>query len=151
MRQGNADEAVELLRSSGGAVRLVDPDDQVAMAAVRAEMVERAVDIAEAAQEAEAVRAMQLLEQHRLLCAHREGPYGVSGWNRQVVHHLAESAGVAHLDEWYAGRPVLITANDRGLGLSNGDLGRHGAGRRRPAARDRAGRRGASIASRPRG
>ena len=27
------------------------------------------------------------------------------------------------LDEWYAGRPVLITANDRGPGLSNGDLG----------------------------
>ncbi len=67
--------------------------------------------------------ASELLERHRLLCAHREGPYGVSGWNRQVVHHLAESAGVAHLDEWYAGRPVLITANDRGLGLSNGDLG----------------------------
>jgi exodeoxyribonuclease V alpha subunit len=85
--------------------------------------VSRAVDIAEAAQEGWAARAAELLEQHRLLCAHREGPHGVSGWNRQVVHHLTESAGVAHLDEWYAGRPVLITANDRGLGLSNGDLG----------------------------
>ena len=123
MRQGDADAAVQLLGSSGDAVRLVDPEDQTAMAAVRAEVVGRAVDIAEAAQEAQALRATELLEEHRLLCAHREGPYGVSGWNRQVTHHLAESAGVAHLDEWYAGRPVLITANDRGLGLSNGDLG----------------------------
>ena len=123
IRAGDADAAVALLGSSGDAVRLVDPEDRVAMAAVRADVVDRAVEIAAAAQEAEAGRATELLERHRLLCAHREGPFGVSGWNRQVVHHLAESAGVAHLDEWYAGRPVLITANDRGLGLSNGDLG----------------------------
>lgn len=123
MRESNVEEAVALLRSTGGAVRLVDPEDRVAMTAVRAAVVGRAVEIAEAAQESRVDIATALLEEHRLLCAHREGPYGVSGWNRQVIHHLAESAGVAHLDEWYAGRPVLITANDRGLGLSNGDLG----------------------------
>jgi exodeoxyribonuclease V alpha subunit len=123
MRQGDADATLSLLASSEASVRLVDPEDRTAMAEVRAEVVGRAVEIAEAAQEAQADRATGLLEEHRLLCAHREGPYGVAGWNRQVVHHLAESAGVAHLDEWYAGRPVLITANDRGLGLSNGDLG----------------------------
>jgi len=26
-------------------------------------------------------------------------------------------------DEWYSGRPVLITANDKGQRLSNGDMG----------------------------
>ncbi len=123
IRAGDADAAVALLGSSGDAVRLVDPGDRAATAAVRSDVVDRAVEIAAAAQGADAGVAAELLERHRLLCAHREGPYGVSGWNRQVVHHLAESAGVAHLDEWYAGRPVLITANDRGLGLSNGDLG----------------------------
>ncbi len=123
IRAGDADEAVALLGSAADAVRLVDPEDRAATAAVRTEVVGRAVDIAAAAQEADADVATELLERHRLLCAHREGPYGVSGWNRQVVHHLGDSAGVAHLDEWYAGRPVLITANDRGLGLSNGDLG----------------------------
>ena len=123
MRAGRAEDALMLLRSSGQALRLVDPGDRAATAAVRAEVVGRAVEISEAAQEGHAAGAATLLEEHRLLCAHREGPYGVAGWNRQVVHHLTESAGVAHLDEWYAGRPVLITANDRGLGLSNGDLG----------------------------
>ncbi len=122
IRAGDPDAAVALLGSSP-AVRLVDPEDRAATVAVRDEVVGRAVEIADAAQQTAAGRATELLEQHRLLCAHREGPFGVSGWNRQVVHHLAESAGVAHLDEWYAGRPVLITANDRGLGLSNGDLG----------------------------
>jgi exodeoxyribonuclease V alpha subunit len=123
MRESDIDETLALLGSTNDAVRLVDPADRVATDAVRDGVVGRAVAIADAAQDSETEVATSLLEEHRLLCAHREGPYGVAGWNRQVVHHLAESAGVAHLDEWYAGRPVLITANDRGLGLSNGDLG----------------------------
>ncbi len=123
MRESRVEEALALLRSPNEAVRLVDPDDREATATVRAAVVSRAVDIADAAQESQTEAATALLEEHRLLCAHREGQFGVAGWNRQVVHHLAESAGVAHLEEWYAGRPVLITANDRGLGLSNGDLG----------------------------
>ena len=28
---------------------------------------------------------------HRLLCAHREGPYGVSGWNRQVEQQVGRA------------------------------------------------------------
>jgi exodeoxyribonuclease V alpha subunit len=47
----------------------------------------------------------------------------VSGWNRQVEHLVADATGASLYDEWYAGRPVLVTANDRGLGLYNGDLG----------------------------
>ena len=123
MRESEVGAAVALLLAGHPAVRLVDPADRPATDAVRATVVGRAVAIADAAQESRTEAATALLEEHRLLCAHREGPYGVAGWNRQVVHDLAESAGVAHLDEWYAGRPVLITANDRGLGLSNGDLG----------------------------
>ena len=39
------------------------------------------------------------------------------------MHLLAEATGVTHYEDWYAGRQVLITANDRGLGISNGDIG----------------------------
>ena len=31
--------------------------------------------------------------------------------------------GVAHYDEWYAGRPILVTANDYDQLLNNGDMG----------------------------
>ena len=51
------------------------------------------------------------------------GPYGVNGWNRQVERLLAAAPVVTHYDEWYAGRPVLVTANDYGPGLYNGDIG----------------------------
>jgi exodeoxyribonuclease V alpha subunit len=40
-----------------------------------------------------------------------------------VERLVAERTGITHYEEWYSGRPVLITANDRGLRLSNGDLG----------------------------
>ncbi len=38
--------------------------------------------------------ALEALARHRLLCAHREGPYGVSGWNRTVEQLVGERLGV---------------------------------------------------------
>jgi exodeoxyribonuclease V alpha subunit len=67
--------------------------------------------------------ALQTLGEHRLLCAHRRGPYGVRFWNRQVERWLAEDTGEPIWSEWYAGRPMLVTSNDYGLKLYNGDTG----------------------------
>ena len=62
-------------------------------------------------------------EAHRLLCAHREGPFGVTWWNRHVEHLLMEATHQEWWDEWYAGRPFIVNANDQGLRLWNGDTG----------------------------
>ena len=71
--------------------------------------------------------AVAALDRHRLLCAHREGPHGAAYWNRQVERWLGEAdrraGGPGVGPEWYAGRPLLVTANDYGLGLYNGDTG----------------------------
>jgi exodeoxyribonuclease V alpha subunit len=56
-----------------------------------------------------------------VLCAHRDGAYGVSHWNLRVERLLGEAAGLDRLDEWYPGRPVVVNSNDRGLNLWNGD------------------------------
>ncbi|MDF2584929.1 MAG: exodeoxyribonuclease subunit alpha, partial [Mycobacterium sp.] len=61
--------------------------------------------------------------EHRLLCAHRRGPFGVAHWNRQVERWLTEATGEPLWSTWYAGRPILVTANDYGLKLYNGDTG----------------------------
>ena len=58
-----------------------------------------------------------------MLCAHRTGPYGVTQWNRQIERWLSEQTEVPLWSSWYVGRPVLVTANDYGLGLYNGDTG----------------------------
>ena len=36
---------------------------------------------------------------------------------------MSEVTGVVHYQEWYPGRPVLVTANDHVLGVYNGDIG----------------------------
>ncbi len=44
-------------------------------------------------------------------------------WNHQVERWLTDATGEPLWTQWYAGRPVLVTANDYGLGLYNGDTG----------------------------
>lgn len=59
----------------------------------------------------------------QLLCALRRGPWGVEGLNASIAGWLHEASLIPGLDGWYAGRPVLVTRNDYGLGLMNGDIG----------------------------
>jgi exodeoxyribonuclease V alpha subunit len=69
------------------------------------------------------VGALERLDAHRLLCAHREGPFGAAEWNRKVERLLMSATGREWLPEWYAGRPFVVNTNDYGLGLFNGDTG----------------------------
>lgn len=60
----------------------------------------------------------------RLLCAIREGDFGVAGLNTRIEKALAARKLIQTQDElWYPGRPVMVTRNDHGLGLYNGDIG----------------------------
>ena len=61
--------------------------------------------------------------QFQLLCALRRGPWGVEGLNPRIAGWLRESGLIPAAEGWYAGRPVLVTRNDYGLGLMNGDIG----------------------------
>jgi len=63
------------------------------------------------------------LEAFRILCAVREGTYGVHSINRLVEDILYEEKLADTREEWYPGRPVMITKNDYNLKLFNGDVG----------------------------
>jgi exodeoxyribonuclease V alpha subunit len=63
------------------------------------------------------------LRDFQLLAAVRRGPWGVEGLNQRVEATLDARGLVTSEDEWYAGRPVIVTRNDPGLGLANGDVG----------------------------
>ena len=70
--------------------------------------------------------ARQVLAAHgqfQLLCALRRGQWGVEGLNRRIAGWLREAGLIGSTEGWYAGRPVLVTRNDYGLGLMNGDIG----------------------------
>ena len=61
--------------------------------------------------------------QFQLLCALRRGPWGVEGLNPRIARLLHAEGLVEATEGWYLGRPVLVTRNDYGLGLMNGDIG----------------------------
>jgi exodeoxyribonuclease V alpha subunit len=121
IRVGHADRALALLRSGDEHIEFIedhDPADRL-----RSILTPHALRLREAALLGAADAALATLDEHRLLCAHREGPYGVRHWNRQVEKWLSEETGQPAWAEWYAGRPLLVTANDYGLRVYNGDTG----------------------------
>ena len=62
-------------------------------------------------------------DRFRLLCAVREGDWGVAGLNRAVERALDAAGHIRRSGEWYAGRPVMVSRNDAALGVFNGDIG----------------------------
>jgi len=118
VRAGDADRVLALLHEGGEHIEFVaDPHD------LRGRLVGHALTLRTAALDHHPSRALDALDEFRLLCAHREGLHGVRHWNRQVERWITEETGEGIWSPWYAGRPVLVTANDYGLGLYNGDTG----------------------------
>lgn len=70
-------------------------------------------------------QAIAAFGDYQLLCALREGPFGVSGLNDRLEQLLAQKRKITRLphSRWYEGRPVMISRNDSALGLFNGDIG----------------------------
>jgi exodeoxyribonuclease V alpha subunit len=68
-------------------------------------------------------KTFDVFNRFRMLCAVRQGPYGVSAMNL-LVEQILKGEGLIEPDKkWYHGRPILITSNDYNLRLFNGDVG----------------------------
>ncbi|MBG6240941.1 MAG: exodeoxyribonuclease V subunit alpha [Candidatus Symbiopectobacterium sp. Dall1.0] len=79
------------------------------------------------AQGQDASQVLAAFNRFRLLCALRDGPFGVAGLNVRIEQAL-QQAGLIHrsrnpTNPWYSGRPVMIARNDALLGVFNGDIG----------------------------
>ncbi len=123
---GDADAAVDLLSAGTGGLTWVPDDAAVSAAAdeaVRTAVVGPAAEVVEAARRGDARAALDAMQKVQLLCAHRRGPYGVAVWRTRIESWLHEAVPGYVPHGWYAGRPLLITENDYGLGLFNGDTG----------------------------
>ena len=66
---------------------------------------------------------LERFEAFRILCAVREGEWGVVGLNEAIEQRLDSMGLIRRRGEWYVGRPVMITRNDYGTGVFNGDIG----------------------------
>jgi exodeoxyribonuclease V alpha subunit len=118
---GDDDAAVALATAGVPGIRFAATAEETDL---RVRVTTSGVAMVTAAREGRVDDALALLEEHRLLCAHRRGPYGVTLWSRQVEEWLAaELDGFDVTQTWYAGRPLLVTQNSPDLGLYNGDTG----------------------------
>jgi exodeoxyribonuclease V alpha subunit len=129
VRRGDAETAMALLGERRPDVRWIDVDLAAAgtgpaMRPVREAVVAAARRVTAAARAGKAKEAIEALGAFRVLCAHRLGAYGVATWMPRVEGWLAaEIEGFAADGTWYVGRPLLVTENDYGLRLFNGDTG----------------------------
>ena len=129
IQRGDADAALAVLNAGDERLRWIAMDvagesSLEALDDVRTLAVDCGRAVMDAAEAGEAKGAIAALGRFRLLCAHRRGPEGVATWMSHVENWLrTEVSGFAAGTDWYVGRPVIVTENDYGLQLYNGDTG----------------------------
>ena len=124
IRAGKGEEALELLRSGGGDViewKDLPPTPEEMERFLRPRVL---AGFSPFLKEGTAEKAFEAFGRFRILSAHREGTYGVSGLN-ELAEKILSRERLIHRDgsAHYPGRPILILRNDRALRLSNGDTG----------------------------
>ena len=130
---GDAARAEALLADGGdGALRWIAHAAQPQLVALAADGYRTYLDLvatppaAGAAADVHTAWVVAVLQQFdalRVLCAVREGEWGVAGLNAAIALRLDALGLVRPRGEWYVGRPVMVTANDYGTGVFNGDIG----------------------------
>jgi exodeoxyribonuclease V alpha subunit len=128
IQRDDADAVLDLLRSGDDAVSFIETPDTAAPSTdqirpLRDDVVSAARELTAAAVSGDVTAALAGLDRHRLLCAHRRGPYGVTRWTSEIEAWLAAELGEHASAQWYPGRPLLVTANDHEMDLFNGDTG----------------------------
>ena len=68
--------------------------------------------------DSQANNLLKAFSEFSVLCAVREGPFGVTQLNAHIEKALGFTSAA-----WYVGRPVMVTRNDYALELMNGDVG----------------------------
>jgi exodeoxyribonuclease V alpha subunit len=122
LASAGADGLAALRERADGLAPLREDADGLAPLREGAVAAARRVIVAAAA--GDAARAIASIGDFRVLCAHRRGEHGAATWRAHVERWLAAAIdGFATQGAWYVGRPLLVTQNDSGLRLHNGDTG----------------------------
>jgi exodeoxyribonuclease V alpha subunit len=125
---GDAARTVEVLRSGGdGKVVWTDLAQsadllQLALTGYRG-YLQLIKNLPENAEDIVRLDILRSFESFRILCAVREGEWGVSGLNDAIEQRLQSAGLLKKTGEWYVGRPVMVTRNDYATGVFNGDIG----------------------------
>ena len=122
IQAGDRDAAIQLLSAKGL------PDvvwEEVSTPSVLQGRLERWILEAYSGclQAASPMEAFTLFARSRILCAVRQGTFGVASINQVAEDTLARQGLVRWRSDWYRGRPIMISRNDYQIRLFNGDIG----------------------------
>lgn len=128
IRAGLPDAALDILNGSDTATLVPEEgSDLRSVPGLRDDIVGAGGVMHECALRGDVVGALAALTEHRLLCAHRDGRFGMNHWGRMVEDALkatwAHDRPGAADPVWYAGRPVMVLQNNPDLAIWNGDTG----------------------------
>lgn len=129
IESGEGDAVIAALRTSGDDVAWLELDPAVSPARsaeltdVRTELVASACEVVARAHAGDGAGALAALRSVQVLCAHRRGPAGAASWRAEIEHWLRSAIPGYGASTWFAGMPLLVTANDYSLGVFNGDTG----------------------------
>ena len=129
VNHGDADAARAVLRAdSGGQLHWNEAAQQEDMLRLAVEGYRPFLQMVRqgpgaAGHDAWAAGVLAEFEGFRLLCAVREGEWGVSGLNDSIAQRLEQLDLLKRRGDWYVGRPVMVTRNDYATGVYNGDIG----------------------------
>ena len=77
----------------------------------------------QASNDSQRLKAIESFQYFQMLCSTRKGEWGADQVNQHVEQWLAEAGLIAPNGQFYAGQPIMVTQNDKNLGLFNGDVG----------------------------
>ncbi|HJP06713.1 MAG TPA: exodeoxyribonuclease V subunit alpha [Arenicellales bacterium] len=125
IREARAKDAIGILDNTGSTEVTLQPVDDNDLDALLAEQVIPVyAEIAQLVREgARAKTIFSKLNELMVLCAHRNGPRGVTDINQRVSNQLGASAVLSPAVQAYPGMPLMVARNDPALGLFNGDIG----------------------------
>ena len=128
VREGNVDEVVRISETSDAEdIDWFSLEDQMSPQEQAPEVLDHVAEgfgsFLDAVDRDDPAEALEALSHFRVLCAHREGQRGVKTWSQAIEASLQSKSRLRTGHPWYHGRPVIITQNDYGQRLWNGDMG----------------------------
>ncbi|EMD6372766.1 exodeoxyribonuclease V subunit alpha [Morganella morganii] len=128
VNNGDVRETMAVLGGQRPDVRYVPLEDEDGYAQVLTDTMKAYLPfLSLVKQHADPAAVLDAFSQFRLLCALREGPFGVEGLNERIERLLHQQGHIRrpliHRHRAYHGKPVMISRNDSPLGLFNGDIG----------------------------
>lgn len=119
VRDGDTQRVLDVLNSNPTDIAWVDSSDRTSLDTLLDVVVAHALQVCEAARANDDDSVLRIQRELQVLCAHRSGSMGATGWNGCIEERLGSRADTT----WYAGRPILVNRNTPSLNLSNGDVG----------------------------